>query len=248
MHRLGLLVVLLVGCPKRGGDVDALADYLTRADAAWEARAQGGLDPVEEILQEAFQIGRTDPRLRWRLARLDVARGMATANTVQAQAAYARARGHGWSCLNRVSGVPELRRSGAIEEALGRVGSDLAPCVAWTGMAWARWRQAAGIAGTIDDDALQEYVAAMPDDPDGLAAWSAAIVDSLYDQTAAVESFDAVVASHPDDAVRQADRLLWVTAVQEPQQLREVGPGFVEQDVSLPEERGAVARVAAALQ
>ncbi|MFT6146366.1 MAG: hypothetical protein ACJAV2_004259 [Myxococcota bacterium] len=152
------------------------------------------------------------------------------------------------SCLDTVPGFASARRQGEWAEAVGRVGSIQTECVAWTGLAWTRWRQSVGVAGALDDEPIQQFVGAMPPDRLGLQAWSAAIADSLYDLGAAEASFAQAIRSAPGDLVRRVDRLLWVRAVREPATLHERGPQLVLRTADVPEEQGAIDRVQRAMR
>lgn len=242
------LLLVLSGCIRNRGPEDPLDALLAAADAAWERRGTDGLDAAYEALEPAWELRRDDPRVRWRMARVQTARGMVADDDAEAQRLYSSARGHGISCLDTVQGFAAARRQDEWAEAVGRVGDTQSDCVAWTGLAWTRWRQAVGVAGAIDDAHIQQFVGAMPADRLGLQAWSVAIVDSLYDLTAAEASFAEAIRVAPEDLVRRVDRLLWVRSIVQPELLAERGGELMQRQATVPEERGALERLERAMQ
>lgn len=243
-----LALVMLSACPRNGGPVDPLDAMLRVADVAWERRGTDGLDAAELALNPAWELGRDDTRVRWRMARIQTANGMVASDAVVAQRLYSSARGHGISCLDTVPGFASARRQGEWSEAVGRAEDSQPDCLAWTGLAWTRWRQVVGVAGAIDDDAILQYVGALPSDRLGLQAWSVAIADSLYDFDSAETSFAEAIRVSPGDLVRRVDRLLWVRGVRDPSLLQRRGAQLVSRIADVPEEQGAIGRLQRAMR
>ncbi len=242
------LLFVLSGCLRNRGPVDPMNALLRSADIAWELRGTDGLQAAHYALEPAWEHRRDDPRVRWRMARMQSARGMVAVDAADAQRLFSSARGHGISCLDTVPGFASARRQGEWAEAVGRVGDTQPECVAWTGLAWTRWRRAVGVAGALDDESIQQFVGAMPGDRVGLQAWSVAIADSLYDLSAAEASFAEAIRVAPEDLVRRVDRLLWVRAVREPEILQERGSQLAQRTADVPEEQGAIERLERAMR
>ncbi len=242
------LLLVLSGCLRNRGPVDPMDALLRAADIAWERRGTDGLLAAHEALQPAWELRRDDPRVRWRMSRIQTAQGMVADVDSDAQRLFSSARGHGISCLDTVPGFASARRQGEWAEAVGRADGIQADCVAWTGLAWTRWRQVVGDAGALDDEPIQQFVGAMPADRLGLQAWSVAIVDSLYDLGAAEASFAEAIRVAPEDLVRRVDRLLWVRAVRDPGILQERGAQLIARTADVPEEQGAIERLQRAMR
>lgn len=240
-------MVLSVGCARSGSDVDPLDAMLVAVDAAWDSRGRDGLEPVDAALEPAWELRRDDPRVRWRMARIATAWGMVATEDGDAQRRYAQARGHGLDCLDGVGGFAAQRRQGRWAEAMARVGEREQPCLAWTGLAWTRWRQVAGVAGSLDDPDIQQFVAHMPEDPDGLSVWATAISASLYDLNTAGDAFASAIATDQGDLVRKVDRLLWVDFVVEADGRFERAARLLARRADTPEEDGAKERIRRAL-
>jgi hypothetical protein len=177
-------IVLAAGCPRHEGpeDVDVVGSLLAQADAAWEARGEGGLDPIVAALDPAFAAAPGDPEVLWRLARVHTALGLAAEDDRTSLTEYATARSLGLRCLDLGAALQRHEGADATEEALAvRISRAELPCAAWTALAWAKWiAQFGGEAAAIDIDAVDLVVARAEDlrgdERDAVVEWAKGVL------------------------------------------------------------------------
>jgi hypothetical protein len=149
-----ILVVALctLGCPKRDAEsVDQLQPLLDAADRAWDARGRDGLDPVDDALQRAYSAVPDSPEVSWRVARVKIARALATDDESKRVATLGQAREVAWSCVLSDPGVRARAVEVGLRNALRAVSPERERCVLWAGYAWVRWMADFGpAAATVD--------------------------------------------------------------------------------------------------
>lgn len=194
--RLALLQALLLlvpGCAARRGPVlalppcaegadprdaeEALAACLARGDAHYAARLDPArLDAALATYQEATSFAPADPVLLGRLARAYAAKGYGYPES--GREAHRIAREEGLRCLATAPDVAgAIAAAGGVltVRAVQTADAELADCLLWTAMAWARGRQEGALAGAGMDQsvlvALGERARALaPELEDGLPA------------------------------------------------------------------------------
>jgi hypothetical protein len=144
-------MLLALACPMHAKTTDPVAGWLDAADAAWAARADGGLTAVKLPLDAARTANPRDERVLWRVARYHVAAGLAADADSGRIREFGAAREAGLDCLAaRVGGLP-ARPDGAWAAALSELDVGSAECLGWTAYAWTRWMAVVGgRAGAID--------------------------------------------------------------------------------------------------
>lgn len=174
------ILLSLVGCLHRNKTevLDPVPDLLARADRAWEERATGGLEPVEELLGEAWQADLHRPDTQWRLARLYVEQGLAEEDRLAALGRFAEARAMAIDCLDQDTNFKAARDRNGLNRAVGRILLERQGCAAWAGMAWTRWIEAMGAEAAAVDlpavDALNRAGQLGPEAP--TAIWAEGIL------------------------------------------------------------------------
>jgi hypothetical protein len=207
---LSVAAVWCVACPRSGRDAgdDPLAELLRTADAAWEARGQGGFEPDH-------------PEVFWRLVRLETARGLAASDVVAAARHYGRGRELGMECL---LADPAFAQSHAVRgwpDALIRVPPPREPCLEWTTFAWTRWLAAfGGAAGAMDLatlDLLHRHLyGSFGPDPFALGRWTEGVLyaarpqEEGRDYSRAMIAFEDAIRARPEELARRADLVLLV--------------------------------------
>jgi hypothetical protein len=241
--------VLLLGCLHRRDGGDALSSLLSRADAAWDERAVGGLEPVSALLDEAWALDQRDPEVLWRLSRLHVAQGLAATDDRTALVEFGTARSIGLDCLDVGAA---LQRQETVEDAalvLRRVDRSEAACAAWASVAWGQWLFLFGAdAAALDVDRialLVERAAEIGGDGD-LVAWGRGLVYAARGDygRARRELEDAL--SGPEEWAVRADLVRRVgEASGDPALVERERVALSAREPSTPEERGVLVRLAA---
>lgn len=214
-----LLACALLGCPKSGTvETDPLEVLLQRVDRAWADRATLGLEASEEPLDQAYGIAPRHPEVLWRLVRNQITLGLAESTPRAAAYAFAEGRSLGIACLDTVPAVAATRRT-SWADALTQVPTSHRPCVAWTGLAWARWMAAMGGGASSLDlpraQALAESAQSDSGDLQALGLWADGLLYSTIPEWAGhsdafgLSRLDRVRDHWPSDPVVQADRLLF---------------------------------------
>ncbi len=225
MARLSILglvsAALVAGCSakKRQRTKEPIDELLSLADEQWRDRGQVGLDQLDAALIDADSRRPGDREVLWRLARVEVARGLAATEERSRVVHFGQAREFGLRCLDRHGGFRQQRRLGEWTTGLDLLPAAFAPCAGWASVAWARWVTMVGPEAVALDRqgavALGEWAsgAARPDVA-GLGAWALATLGSA--------SLDWVergqVLGHYATARRagvgglwlEADQLVWV--------------------------------------
>jgi hypothetical protein len=202
------VVLVLVGCGgarSRTGFDQALA----AADAAFQPGQPGFEDRVQRLLDAAGRDTPNRPEILWRRARLEVARGQASADPVIARDAFARGRAIAAGCLDAQPGVRRRRIAGDWRSAVQAVPEVARPCVAQLAWAWTRWFLAADPKGAaLDRFTLNVLVAAGTGREN---QWAEALLAGLDgDRRTADTLLLALSAVYPDDLAILADRIGWV--------------------------------------
>lgn len=130
----------LLACPHRAPDPEAaVREAVAASDAAWEHRADAGLDPVGEPLLSVWPEHLGHPEVGWRLIRWRVALGTAATDPGVARAAFAEARTDLVVCLDGDALFAQRRAAGGWAAALAELPPDRRACAAWGALAWVRW-------------------------------------------------------------------------------------------------------------
>lgn len=232
----------LFACPKHGEPVVTVDTWLTAADAAWDRRGADGFGPVSDALDSAWGVAPEDARVRWRLARLSVAKGLTAADPDAALSQFATARAQGLACLDLQADFDQPK-----VDPFTRLGPDDAPCAAWTAYAWARWWTSFGPdAAALDHDRialLASEAEHLGGDP-GLVAWTRALVHAGEGDRGAVRDFHAAIAADPSDLWRRADLVLLVARPGGDEQETDVQIAAMDkQGPRSPEDRAALTAV-----
>ncbi len=210
------ILLVLAGCLHRNKTdvVDPVPDLLARADRAWDERASGGLEPVDELLGEAWQADLHRPDTQWRLARLYVEQGLAEEDRLVAVGRYAEARAMAIACLDGDSNFEAARQRGGFSRASGRILVERQGCAAWAGMAWTRWIEAMGAdAAAVDLPAVDALNSAGAIGPHLVTArWAQGILLAIRPEWSGRDQERAakLIGVAPDSAdawVRAADLL-----------------------------------------
>lgn len=198
----------LLACPKRGEPVVTVETWLAAADAAWDHRGADGLAPVDTALNQAWGVAPDDSRVRWRLARLSVAKGLTASDPDEAISEFATARAQGLACLDVPASFDQP--GGA---PFTRLGTDDGPCAVWTALAWARWWLAFGpAAAALDHDRivlLADESERLGADP-GLIAWTRGLLLAGVGDHGAAKELGAAIDADPGDLWRRADLVVLV--------------------------------------
>lgn len=160
----GLALVAHVACSRHRvlDDAELLRLALIRADQIWEARDTEGLDAAERALGAAPASMQRDPEVLWRLARIEVARGVVAGTGVDARRAWTRARDLGSACLLSDSGLRAELTNAGWPAAVKRVGIARVPCLAYAAEGWVRWMvDFGGEPATIDESTLRWWIDAV---------------------------------------------------------------------------------------
>jgi hypothetical protein len=219
-RRAAVLVVTLMGCPKRVDGEDPVPALLRQADNAWDARGTQGFEPVIVALDLAFQAERGRADVLWRLARLHVAQGLAAEEPRDAMREFGTARGLALECLDLEPGYLQRRRQGEVTPALEALGQPEGPCLVWAGLAWTQWMALmGGGAAALDLEALDALLARGEQldngDSPGVISWSRGLLYAIRppveggDLDAARRELQAAIEASPELA-RRRDLLRWV--------------------------------------
>jgi hypothetical protein len=130
-----------VGCAsgRRGRFKEPIEVMLASADQQWRDRRRIGLDNVDLLLLQADMRKKDDREVLWRLARVEVARGLAAESPREATQHFGRARELGLRCLDRNGGFRQARSKGDWPAALDQLPGVFAPCAGYGAVGWARW-------------------------------------------------------------------------------------------------------------
>jgi hypothetical protein len=128
-----------------------IAGLVARADDAWRDRATGGLDAVDAALGEAWQLDPAAPTVRWRIARAQVERALATEDPAARAAGFTAARNLAIACIEADPDFVAERTSVGWVSAVSKLPADRLPCAAWAGVAWTRWLAVRGAAASALD-------------------------------------------------------------------------------------------------
>lgn len=120
-------------------DVAQLAAALARADAAWDARAEGDLIAVEEALDSVPASRHDDPAVRWRRARLWEASALATDDPTERLRGLARARAEALGCVMDDVQVEAAWETGGWDAAGPWISGERRRCLLEGASAWSRW-------------------------------------------------------------------------------------------------------------
>jgi len=253
---LSLLVLALLGCPKKGSQTDReLRALLEQADEAWEARGELGLEAASAPLATAWAKDPHHMGVAWRLARQRIAEGLVAEDEDVARAAYADARGLGIGCLHQDLLFAEQRAITEWTVSLDGLPVGQQRCAAWGALGWARWMIVTGGWGTsLDLDAVDVLVNAAVgvDDPDTqtIGTWAQALVASIRppwagaDPAAARAAFERAIERQHDVLVIQADLYLLLLEPNDDPDAESVRARIVSAPATTPEDRAAQARVA----
>jgi hypothetical protein len=146
-----LWLLLWLACPMRARTIDPVTTLITEADAAWDARATSGLDPVQVPLAKALELDPHNREVLWRLSRYHVANGLAVPVEAVAIREFSAAREMGILCMSERIGGLGSRADADWYDAMADLTPGEKDCLGWTAYAWARWMAAiGGRAGAID--------------------------------------------------------------------------------------------------
>jgi hypothetical protein len=210
-------LLLLAGCAHRDRDIDVLSPLLDEADTAWDERATGGFDPVSTPLAQAFQSVPGDPQVAWRLARVDVARGLAEPDDRAALQRFAAGRSRGMACLGVAAAIQARVEGADFTPIMATIGPRQARCAAWTAFAWAEWTMRFGATAAAGD---RDAIAAIADraaelaGPADLIAWTRALLaagdPAAPDYAEALTQFDSALLTTEEPLAVRADIVRWV--------------------------------------
>jgi hypothetical protein len=218
-----LLIVLTLGCPKRGDqEADPVAALVATADTAWEARGDAGFGPVQEALDQAYAANPADPRVLWRLSRLEVGLGLATDDPREALRSYARARTIALDCLDAGAVLQRAPNAAQADELLEeRLARGEAECVEWAAFSWVRWMEAFGPEASAIDlaalDLLVERAEVVRTDP-ALFDWTRGLLAAIRpeeqgrDLDAGRRWLTQAADARPEELAVRAD-LIWTVGL-----------------------------------
>jgi hypothetical protein len=252
-----LLLLVLVGCPKRADSTLQVSALLQQADIRWHLRGRNGLDVAGQPLLLAFGLAPADPRVLWRIARWRIAEGLIADDRSAARSSFAEARAIAAGCLDHDPNFAVRRAAGGWAEALDTLSPERAVCASWTALAWARWAEVHGAeASALDLPALDALVAAgrAADAPDvrAVADWAAGITLATRpdwagrDLEAAGASLRAAAEAEPEGVLIWVD--LWrlvVVRASDFEAQRAMAAKITAMAARGPEERRAIEVVAA---
>lgn len=133
---------------------------LVRADQAWQARGADGFDAVSRALAGAPARFSNHSEVRWRRARLQVARGLAAAVPVDARRYWTAARDEGEACVVD-DAIVRAHRAEGWPAAVQYVDDARLPCLSYGAEGWARWMISfGGVAASVDEEALRAWISA----------------------------------------------------------------------------------------
>lgn len=180
---------------------------LVRADQAWQARGADGFDAVSRALATAPERFANHSEIRWRRARLDVARGLAAPVAVDARRYWAAARDEGEACVVDDAIVRAHRIEGWAAAVLF-VDDARLPCLSFGAEGWVRWMISfGGVAASVDEDALRAWIsAAGGEGASGRSALLRALLATAQEDPIAAE----LVTNLYRDARAGLDGDLWV--------------------------------------
>lgn len=237
--------LLLLACVKRGSVEDPVPGWIAASDAAWDARATAGLDPVRAPLLEALKIQPKNGQVLWRLSRYHVANGLTVEEETVTLREFAAAREVGILCLSdRVGGLGS-RQDDAWNDAMADLTDDERDCLGWTAYAWSRWMAAiGGRAGAIDWPRLDAILSRADTlaDP-GLADRAIGLADAVRpepDPVLAAKRLRAAAKRDGADLVPVLDLRRYVLPrLQDPELSAFVEQQLAQRKPTYPEEIGA---------
>jgi hypothetical protein len=205
----------LTGCHHRQEkEADPLKPLLLAADHAWDARADNGMDAAESALLEAWPTAPKDPRVLWRLARLNVEKGLAEEATVDRIYDFAAARALAVGCLEDDEVFVQTRQSEGWPAAAAEVLPDRSQCAGWAALAWVRWLAEVGPeAAALDLPAIDALITAGRTGADPSAAdWAGGLLAAIRPawsgrDPATARAALSVEGRGPGTQVREADLL-----------------------------------------
>lgn len=237
---------------RRQSGLDPLDALLAAADAAWEDRAQIGLEAALEPLQQAYGMAPDDPKVLWRLVRHHHAAGLVEETPRAALYAWAEARSLGIHCIEQEPRVASARRTRGWDAALQLTTEEQAPCVAWTSLVWARWIANFGADAAATDlptaRAFAGIAEGLDDESKALGGWASAILDASGpdwaggNTAAGLQKFEGLLKERPRDAVLHVDRLQWCGGLLSESYRQKAEAELAALPAATPEAAAAVAR------
>lgn len=248
-----LPILLLMACARAAPELGPVGPdpRIEAADALWENRGEGGLEPVQLALEEVYRDRPQDPEVLWRLTRLYVAIGLVEPDPRASQFALAEARAFGIACLELDPAFVQVRASPGMVDAVRLLEEDDADCGAWTALAWTRWMAVHGpAAAALDRRGLEALVDHILPLAEGEAVEAVRYADVLLramqplrlgtDLAESRALIEGAIAERPDDLNRRVDLIRLVAVPMRDQALiRSTAEGILAQPADTPEDRRA---------
>lgn len=161
------LALGLVACAARRGPSaeEVFTERLADHDAAWAERGRYGLDAPAGFLESIPARYRQHPEVRWRWARVHVARALVSDGRREGQRWLVAARDEAMTCVREDVEIAAVGEAEGLRESLAALEARRARCAAWAGLSWSWWLTTWPVAAMAEDHAV---VAVLLDRADAL--------------------------------------------------------------------------------